>query len=72
MTTIIHQPVRVGDVVVQAAMIGLVPLASPMVVVGVDEERHGVLLAKSPLEPARTSLDGSPRVYDPGKFLRVS
>lgn len=71
MGTATGQEVQRGDRLVQVAPIGLGALALPMVVQRIDHERHGVVLGDSLEAPPRTSMDGSVRIYPPGRFLKV-
>ncbi len=71
MGTITGQPIHRGDILAQAALIGLASLSYPMVVLDLVEEKGRVILGRSPDGPPMTELDGSIRLYKPEQFARI-
>ncbi len=71
MRTITGQPVHRGDLLTQAALIGLANLSCPMVVLNLDKKKGWVVLGKSLDGPPQTELDGSIRLYKPEKFIKI-
>ena len=71
MQTITGQNVVRGDWLSQVAQISLGKLNEPVVVQAVDEEHHGVVLGKDLDGPPMKNFDGSVRLYEPTRFMKL-